>query len=111
MKKILSFIALPMSVFFAGKASAQSLKTDSFTVSGNCNMCKKRIEKAALVPGVSTAVWDVKSKTMTVKLNTDSVKTEDIRKKIAQSGHDSGPFKAADSVYKQLPGCCRYERH
>ncbi len=74
-------------------------------------MCKKRIEKAAQVPGVSSAVWDVKSKTMTVKFDTGSVKTDDIRKKIAQAGHDSGPFKASDSVYAQLPGCCRYERH
>lgn len=111
MKKILSFIALPMSLFAAQNAVGQSIKTDSFTVSGNCNMCKKRIEKAAQLPGVNSAVWDVQSKTMTVKFDSASVKPEDIRKKIAQSGHDSGPFKATDSNYQALPGCCRYERH
>lgn len=110
MKRILSFITLPMSLLFAQTSFGQSIKTDTFAVSGNCTMCKKRIEKAALIPGVVSAVWDVKSKMMTVKYHSDSVKTEAVRKKITLSGHDSGPFKAADSIYQQLPGCCRYER-
>ncbi|WP_109697943.1 heavy-metal-associated domain-containing protein [Chitinophaga deserti] len=111
MKKILSFLALPLSIFATQTAFGQSVKTDSFTVSGNCGMCKKRIEKAALIPGVTSAVWDVKAKTMTVKYDSATVKKDDVRKKIAQAGHDSGPFKATDSVYQNLPGCCRYERN
>ena len=80
-----------------------------FTVEGSCDMCKDRIEKAALsVNGVQSAHWD-KEKQM-VHLNFDSGKTSEdaIRKAIANAGHDTDKYKAADSVYNQLPGCCKY---
>ena len=36
-------------------------------MSGNCEMCKKRIEKAALtVKGVKTASWDIPSNVISV---------------------------------------------
>lgn len=80
-----------------------------FTVKGSCDMCKDRIEKAALsVNGVQSAHWD-KEKQM-VHLNFESGKTSEdaIRKAIANAGHDTDKYKAADSVYNQLPGCCKY---
>lgn len=80
-----------------------------FTVNGACDMCKDRIEKAALsVSGVQSAHWD-KEKQM-VHLNFDSGKTSEdaIRKAIAKAGHDTDKYKAADSVYNQLPACCKY---
>ncbi|MBS1590173.1 MAG: copper chaperone, partial [Bacteroidetes bacterium] len=50
MKSIIIFI---FSALLSSAALAQSdIKTDSFKVDGNCNMCKNRIEEAAYVRGV-----------------------------------------------------------
>jgi len=80
-----------------------------FKVSGNCEMCKERIETAAKsVSGVASAEWN--SETKLLHLNFDGGKTniDNIQKAIAQSGHDTEKFKAPDNVYKELPECCLY---
>ena len=89
---------------------AQDAKTEKFKVYGNCGMCKKRIEKAAAIDGVTKADWNVETKIMTVTYNADKTDTAAIQKKIAAVGHDTEKQKAADSVYNKLPGCCQYER-
>jgi copper chaperone CopZ len=89
--------------------SAQT-KTDTFAVNGNCNMCKERIEQAADLKGVSFASWDVKTKKLTVKYNTEKVSLEDIQKSIAKAGHDSPGYKADNKVYDKLHHCCQYDR-
>ena len=81
-------------------------KTDTFKVYGNCGMCKKRIEKAAKTEAVSSAVWNVETKIMTITYDAAKVSTDDIQKKIAAVGHDTEKFKADDKVYEKLPGCC-----
>jgi len=87
----------------------QNFKTAVFHVSGNCEMCKNRIEKAAKsVKGVSTAVWDVKTKKIQVEYNKAVCKFENIQKAIANAGHDTNKFKAPDDIYKLLPKCCLY---
>lgn len=52
-------------------------KTETLQVSGNCDMCKARIEKAAKVEGVSKADWDQKSMVLTVTF--DPAKTNTIK--------------------------------
>ncbi|WP_220392824.1 heavy-metal-associated domain-containing protein [Chitinophaga lutea] len=107
MKKVIAVLAgltATLNVF------AQSAKTDSFTVSGNCNMCKKRIEKAALTDGVTKALWNVDTKVMTITYDSAKTSAEAVQKKIAVSGHDTEKQKATESAYNLLPGCCRYER-
>ena len=47
-------------------------KKETFKVSGECGTCKKKIEKAAKTAGASYALWDVKSKVLTVKYNSTS---------------------------------------
>lgn len=92
-------------------SSAPELLKASFAVSGNCGMCKARIEKAARsVPGVSIAVWNVKTKQL--KLEFDNVRTnpDAIQKAIANAGHDTGRYKADTRVYKSLPECCLYRK-
>ena len=84
MKKVIAVLAgltATLNVF------AQSAKTDSFTVSGNCNMCKKRIEKAALTDGVTKALWNVDTKVMTITYDSAKTSAEAVQKKIAVSGH------------------------
>lgn len=85
-------------------------KTETFKVSGNCDMCKATIEKAAKVEGVTKASWDKKTKLVTLTYDPSKVKTDDVLKKIATSGYDNEKFKADDKAYKALPGCCKYSR-
>lgn len=95
--------------FMSAAVFAQS-KTETFKVSGNCGMCKKRIEKAVAVSGVDSAAWNVKTKIMTVTFDATKISGDDIQKKIAAVGHDTEKFVAENAVYEKLPGCCLYER-
>jgi copper chaperone CopZ len=92
----------------ATKAETSVNKTEVIKVSGNCESCKARIEKAAKVEGVSKADWNTKTKMLTLVYNPSKVKSDDIQKKIAAVGHDTPKYKATDKVYNALPGCCRY---
>lgn len=82
--------------------------TDSIKVSGNCDMCKTRIEKAAKIDGVSKVEWNQKTKVLTLVYDPAKVKNEDVQKKIASVGYDTPKFKADDKTYNNLPGCCKY---
>ena len=93
------------------QAGNLNFKNATFNVSGNCEMCKERIEKASLsVNGVKNAVWDMISKKIIVDF--DSTKTDllTIHKAIAKTGHDTPLVKADDAVYKSLPECCLYRK-
>lgn len=82
----------------------------SFKVGGNCEMCKDRIEKAALsVSGVNSANWDSESLGLHLNYN-KGVSLDKVHKAIADSGHDTELEKAKDEIYNELPGCCLYER-
>lgn len=91
------------TVIFAGNN-----KTETIKVSGNCESCKTRIEKAAKVDGVSKATWDAKTSVLTVVYNPEKITNDDIQKKVAAVGHDTPKYKATDKVYNALPGCCKY---
>ena len=90
---------------------AQAENTEKFEVAGNCGMCEARIEKAAKgVEGVSTADWDKETKMIEVTFNSANTDIHKIQQAIAKAGHDTKMHKAPDSVYDELPGCCKYER-
>jgi len=81
-----------------------------FFVAGNCDMCKARIEKVAIkLDGVQSAIWDKETKQLTVKASS-SVQKEDLEKAVALAGHDTKSVKAKSATYRNLPGCCQYER-
>jgi len=89
----------------------QMAKHEMFNVSGNCEMCKERIETAAKsAKGVLSAVWDDKTKQIHVELDSKLTSVDDIQKAIAKVGHDTEKFKADDSTYKALPECCLYRK-
>lgn len=82
--------------------------TASFGVRGNCKMCKKSIERAAMsVAGVSKATWNRSKKSMTVVYTGNLM---DIHKSIAKAGYDTDKVKATDATYSNLPMCCQYDR-
>ena len=86
-------------------------KTEKFKVKGNCGMCEKRIEKAALsVDGVSKADWDKETKKLAVIFDDTKTSTDKIEVAVAKVGHDTPKHKASEEVYSELPGCCKYDR-
>lgn len=98
----------------AGKATsvaAAGISTETFTVYGNCGMCKRKIEGAlSEVKGIEYANWDMGAKAMTVKYDAGAVRLDDIKARIAAVGYDSDTHRAPDEVYNNLHGCCQYER-
>lgn len=83
---------------------------NSFKVGGNCEMCKERIENAALsVSGVSSALWNSETKELQLTYS-KGVSITKIHKAIVKVGHDTEKEHAKDVVYNELPGCCLYDR-
>lgn len=117
MKTIKFILTAVIAVIFSANSFAQnhdhskmaSTKTETFKVSGSCDMCKATIEKSAKVNGVSKAVWNKQTKVMTVTYDPSKVKLDDIQKKIAAVGYDTEKFKAGAKAYNALPGCCKYK--
>ncbi len=103
------FFFLSLFLFPSISLFAQQV-TDSVQVHGNCGMCKKRIEKAALLEGVKSAVWDKNTQMVTIIYDANKTNTSIIQQKIASVGHDTDKFTAPDEVYNKLPACCLYER-
>ncbi len=85
-------------------------KTESFQVSGNCGMCKSRIEKAAKEAGATDAKWEAATQQLTITYSSTTTNAAKIQEKIAAVGHDNAGFKATMDVYNKLPGCCKYDK-
>jgi cation transport ATPase len=112
MKNILFGILLLVVTF---SAQAQDKKNKNakldIEVNGNCELCKKRIEKSAFsVSGVKWAVWNVDTHQLNLILNEEKASLLDVKKAVAKVGHDTDEVKATDEEYVNLHGCCKYER-
>lgn len=83
-------------------------KSETLKVSGNCDMCRARIEKAAKVDGVSKAEWNTKTKVLAVTYDPAKTNMDQIGKKVADAGHDNAKAKADDKAYASVPSCCKY---
>ncbi len=103
---ILSFLTLYTTLTFAKDETTKA----SFKVNGNCESCKKRIEKAAKTEGVKSAVWNIDTQILTVTFAPAKISVDQIQQNIAKAGHDTEKYKTEDSTYKNLPQCCQYER-
>ena len=110
MKFIKRTILIAISFFAIQSSFAQTNNTDSITVNGNCGMCKKTIEKSAIAAGATTANWDKKTKVLVVSYDPSKSNTPAIEKAIAGAGYDTQNMKADDTAYKNLEGCCQYDR-
>jgi len=112
---IIRIFSLSIICLFTFSAQAQNAKsgnkkiaTEEFAVSGVCGMCEKRIEKAALVPGVMSAAWDQEAQSLKVMYKRKKVDLKDIKAAVAAAGHDTDTVKADDEAYAELPGCCKF---
>jgi len=108
-------ILLIVIAFVSFTAVAQDKKNKNarydIEVNGNCEQCKKRIEKAAFsVSGVKSAEWHMDDHTLHLIINEEKTSIAEVKKAIAKVGHDAGDVKATDEDYEKLHHCCKYER-
>jgi hypothetical protein len=98
---------------FSAPASAQKseIAEATFRISGNCGMCKKRIEKALSIREVKYAKWDKVTKMARVAYLSAAVSLDSLQHRVALAGHDTGKFRAPDDTYASLPECCLYREN
>ena len=110
-----TFIVVLVASIFSLRGIAQEKKSKNkkveLKVAGNCEMCEKRIEKAAFsVKGVKSADWHIDHKDIHLIIDENKCSVEDVAKAIASVGHDTELIKAKDEDYEKLHGCCLYNR-
>jgi|TARA_B100000902_G_scaffold393703_1_gene448479 copper chaperone CopZ len=82
----------------------------SFGVKGNCGMCKKTIETAALsLSGVTNANWDKQTKQINLTYDPLTVELISIHQAIANSGYGTELVENNMDSYENLPLCCKYD--
>lgn len=114
MKATLKFL-FSLGFFFLWTAFSSLAKHGgkevTFSVSGNCGMCEKKIEAAAIsLKGVKSADWNQNTKKITVVYNEKLTNLEAIKTSIAAAGYDTEGRTASKEAYDRLPGCCQYAR-
>ncbi|MEO8067481.1 MAG: DUF3347 domain-containing protein [Flavobacteriales bacterium] len=111
MRTLNLFLLLP-AVLLLTSCSAQikNVATATVPVQGNCGMCEKAIEKAALVKGEAQADWNKDTKLAVVTYDSTRTSLDAVLERIAQAGYDNERYLAPDKVYAGLDGCCQYER-
>jgi periplasmic mercuric ion binding protein len=108
MKTILIIFAYIISFSSFLIAQEDVEKKAEFKVFGNCASCKSRIEKSLSIKEVKSAVWNKKTKMLSVAYLSPAITADSLQKRIAAVGHDTEKYKAPDSVYAGLPSCCLY---
>ena len=112
MKNVL-FGMLLLFVTLSAQAQIKKNKNAKYDIeiNGNCDMCKKRIEKAALsVKGVKSATWHIDHQDLHLILDENKCTVDQVQEAVAKVGHDTEKFKATDEDYEKLHTCCLYER-
>jgi len=98
-------------VFFSFQLAPIEIVKDSFSVKGNCLMCKKTIENSVKsLKGISSFKWNPTKQLVKVKFDPEVITLEEIQKAVASSGYDTPIFKATDADYDNLHHCCQYDR-
>ena len=78
-------------------------------VDGKCDMCKMRIEKAALgVKGVKYALWDIPSHQLSLIIDERKTDPMKIKTALVEVGHDTKELKATEEAYASVHPCCKY---
>lgn len=104
-------LALPALLLFNNStAQVKHAHTTTVEVDGNCGMCKKTIEAAALVKHEAMAEWNVDTKIATITFDSTRTDVDAVLKRIGLAGYDNASYLAPADAYAALPGCCQYER-
>ena len=108
MKKTLIILIL-FPILALAQQRQKKIVASQFRVEGNCEMCKKTIEKAGLsIRGVKMAKWDIPSNQLSLLYLTKKVELVNIHNAIAKSGYSTSETKAKEEDYNKLPICCQY---
>lgn len=102
-----------LGVAFTGTAQEKKNKNAKVDVEvkGNCDMCKKRIEKAAFgVKGVKSATWHADDQMLHLIIDENKTSSKKVQESVAKAGHDTKEVKATTDNYDNLHGCCQYDR-
>jgi copper chaperone CopZ len=116
MKKLIRIpsLIILVTLFFSGnsmKAQTNVIKKETFKVKGNCEMCKKKIEKKLKsIDGIKSASWNIETKIIDVKFDANKLSLARIKGAIAAAGYDTDGYKAPDKAYNNLHKCCQYDR-
>ncbi len=112
MKRIVKLIATSLIVIVAMSTTSLEAKEGKVKVNGICGMCKNKIEKTAkAIKGVRTAVWDAKTRDLTVNYNEKLTDIDRISEAVAKIGYDAGDIKANKDARAKLPNCCKNENN
>ena len=112
-KYIISIFLLLSFMTFSIDSFSKKIRWQKETVkvSGNCDMCKNKIENAALsIEGVKSAKWNSINEKLKLKFNSEKTSIDNILKTIADIGYDTEKYIAKDEIYEKLHYCCKYER-
>ena len=108
MKKTLIILIIFPTLILA-QQSQKKIVASQFMVYGNCKICEKTIEKAALsIKGVKMAKWDIPLSQLSLFYNRRKVEVINIHKAIAKSGYSTSEIKAKKEDYNKLRMCCQY---
>ena len=113
MKNLILVILAVVGFAFSGQAQVKKSKNakHDIEVKGNCDMCKKRIEKAAFgVKGVKSAEWHSDDQTLHLIIDENKTTALKVQESVAKAGHDTKEVKAEKDTYDNLHGCCQYDR-
>ncbi|MEX0290944.1 MAG: heavy-metal-associated domain-containing protein [Flavobacteriaceae bacterium] len=107
MKKIVLVLVCFFTLTIA--SGQEKNKKMTFEVDGKCEMCKMRIEKAALgVKGVKYALWDIPSHQLNLIFDERKTDPMQIKTALVEVGHDTKELKATQEAYDNIHPCCKY---
>ncbi|MEH6682165.1 MAG: metal transporter [Sediminicola sp.] len=105
-KVLLCLVFLAASVTVTAQEKNKKMVME---VDGKCEMCKMRIEKAALaVPGVKYALWDIPSHQLSLVMDERKTNSMEIKTALVEVGHDTKELKATEEAYGKVHPCCKY---
>jgi len=103
------FLTIVLTLFSFLTFAQEKNKKLSMEVDGKCEMCKVRIEKAALgEKGVKYALWDVSSHELSLIFDERKTDPMKIKTALVAVGHDTNELKASEEAYEAVHPCCKY---
>jgi cation transport ATPase len=104
-----AILGITMMILASVSFAQEKNKKMSFEVDGKCEMCKARIEKAALgVKGVKYALWDIPSHELSLIIDERKTDPMKIKTALVAVGHDTKELKATTEAYDGIHPCCKY---
>jgi len=111
MKHLVILIITMLSFTAVSNATGiKNAKTVAVKVSGNCEMCKAKIDAASTKKGLSKGDWNADTKVLSLTFDSKKTTADEFLKQVALAGYDNEKYMAPDDTYANLPGCCQYER-